>query len=56
MRPTPTVTPAHLLGPKFTPEEQEMLQGILEDAEIDHTHDSEKSETFYSIFQKLVDI
>ena len=36
--------------------EQKMLQKILEDAEIDHTHDSEKGEIFYSVFQKLVDI
>jgi hypothetical protein len=40
----------------LTSEEKEMLQEILEDAEIDRTHDSDKSETFYSIFQKLVDI
>ena len=43
-------------GPKLTPDEQKMLQKILEDAEIDHTHDSEKGEIFYSVFQKLVDI
>ena len=41
----------------LTTEEKEMLQEILEDAEIDLTHSgSEKSATFYSIFQKLVDI
>jgi hypothetical protein len=43
--------------PSLSTEEKEMLQGILEDAEIDLTHSgSEKSATFYSIFQKLVDI
>ena len=41
-------------GPKLTPQEQALLQKILEAAEeeIEFTND----EAFYSIFQKLVDI
>ena len=38
-------------GPKLTPKEQALLESIMEEAEEKHD-----SETFYSIFQKLVDI
>ncbi len=45
------VTTATPLGPKFTPEEQALLDTIMEEAEKKYN-----SETFYSVFQKLVDI
>jgi hypothetical protein len=37
--------------PEFTPEEQALLDTIMEEAEEKHG-----SDTFYSVFQKLVDI
>jgi len=44
-------------GPKFTPQEQSLLEKLLEKAEAEMEFaDDEAQETFYSIFQKLVDI
>lgn len=37
--------------PKLTPKEQALLESIMEEAEEKYD-----SETFYSVFQKLVDI